>query len=301
MKPNKLLLTIILLLTSAVAFSNRHNNVNDGQEETPYFVIILAVIMIIGVIVLFFSIVKDFFSFVLKIPEFSIFYRYNEKHLRYAYKVIGCHVIHSDANNKQDQYRYLISYLHNRFRNAGKLDTNELFRLHLYYNKPERIFSWLNKHLNSEEKLQFIDYLVDLAFFNEKLSKRELHLIYNAGQTLGVSKKEVKSILTIRYQFYQEKAKKAREQRRRSSNSSQQSKRNTNRAGSIKNSTNEALKILGLSPGKVDKNEVRKAYRNMVKKHHPDRFHNKSKEEQQKAHERFIALNKAYEYLNTLT
>lgn len=151
--------------------------------------------------------------------------------------------------------------------------------------------------MNEEEKLQFIDYLIDLAFFNDKLSKREMRLIYNAGETLGISKKEVKSILTIRYKYYQEKARKARQ--RRSQN--YQSNRKTSKARPTKNRINESLKILGLSLGKIDKNEVRKAYRSLVKKHHPDRFHGKSTEEQQKAHERFIALNMAYEYLNSLT
>ena len=59
----------------------------------------------------------------------------------------------------------------------------------------------------------------------------------------------------------------------------------------------KALKILGLPTKTKDLEEVRKAYRNLARKHHPDRYHNASEEEQKLAHERFTEINWAHDFL----
>jgi DnaJ-class molecular chaperone len=97
----------------------------------------------------------------------------------------------------------------------------------------------------------------------------------------------VKSILTIRHKFYQDKKEREREHRR---------KTRTNRSPS-RSEKNEAYKILGISDFSTSFDEVKKAYRDLAKKHHPDRFFNSREEEQEKANERFAVINGAYEYL----
>lgn len=43
--------------------------------------------------------------------------------------------------------------------------------------------------------------------------------------------------------------------------------------------------------------EVKKAYRQLVKLHHPDRFASEAKEQQEIAQERFVEIQKAYELI----
>lgn len=59
---------------------------------------------------------------------------------------------------------------------------------------------------------------------------------------------------------------------------------------------NKAYGILGITQGASD-TEIKKAYRNLVKIHHPDNFANDSEAKQQKAEDRFIEIQKAYESL----
>lgn len=270
---------------------NRYSQGYQRDEESPalqVFYVFMGSMMVFVLFVLVISIFKDFiFHFIFKVPQFSLIYRFTTKNTRLAYKVVGCHVVVADRGDRRGQYMYLISYLKRRFPKGGSMDLKAIPNLHEIYQDVDIVLRWLNKHLDEEHKLQFIDFMVDLAFFNEKLSKREMILIYNAGRAFGISRNEVKSILTMRYKFYQDKRRREQEHRR---------KTRATRRPSV-NLKKQALKILGLSPTVNDFNEVKKAYRNMAKKHHPDRFHNDSEQEKEKAHERFTEINTAYEYL----
>jgi DnaJ-domain-containing protein 1 len=271
----------------------RYNRDAVNDEENPIvhaFYLLMIAVSVIALLVMVVFIFRDIFQHVFKVPEFSALYTFNQKNLRLAYKVIGCHIVISDAGDRRGQYMFLISYLKTRFPKSGALNVKDIPNLHSYYRDRDQIFKWLHKHLNQEEKLQFIDFMVDLAFYNEKLSRREIRIIHNAGAYFGISEKEVKAILTMRYKFYQDKRRKEQEKNQKSRSIKRPSR-------SLKN---EALKILGLSLSTRDLGDVKKAYREMAKKHHPDRFHNHSKTEQEKAHERFTAINKAYEYLNQI-
>jgi len=275
-----------------LVMSFRRGGAAQEDEENPIvqaFYVVMIAVSVIALLVMVVFIFRDVFRFIFKAQEFSILYKYNRKNLRLAYKVIGCKVVTSDAGDRRGQYMFLISYLKSRFPKAGPLYVKDIPNLHQYYPDIEQILTWLNRHLNQEEKLQFIDFMVDLAFYNEKLSRREIRIIYDAGAAFGISEKEVKSILTMRYKFYQDKRRKEEEEKNRK-------RRNAEKP--LRNLKNEALKILGLSPFTHDISVVKKAYREMAKKHHPDRFHNHGKREQEKAHERFTEINKAYEYLN---
>ncbi len=256
--------------------------------------IIVGLIVCIFMLSLFFVfppiLKKYFYHVVFNLPSFNDRYKFNKNNLRFAYKIAGCHIVVADNGDRRGQYLFLISYLKRKFPGTGSIDLKVIPEIHHSYPEIHIVYNWLSKHLNDSQKLQFIDYLVDLAFYNKKLSSREMRLIYLAGTTFGYSKKEVKSILSIRYKFYQDKEQRERKHRR---------KTRTTR-GARRSKKNEAYKILGISDFSTSFDEVKKAYRDQAKKYHPDRFYNSSEEEQEKANERFAVINNAYDYLETV-
>lgn len=260
----------------------------DSEEELPLFIIVVVTFLLLVVLWMLFSILRDIIvHIVLKVPAFTDNYKFNSHNLRFAYKVAGCHMVVADLGNRKDQYLFLVSYLRRRFPKAEAIDLSVLPRIHQLYPDFKEVVAWLKLHLDKSERIQFIDYLVDLAFYNSKLSSREMKLIYDAAQILGMSRNEIKSLLTIRYKFYQDKKDRERKHRRE----------NTRPKRAVKSKKKEALKILGINNETANFDKVKKAYRTMAKKHHPDRFHNSGKKEQEKANERFAVINQAYEYL----
>lgn len=263
-----------------------------SERGTPVwitaFALVMAVILVGLILFLLQSIIRDFINHViLKKPAFSKKYKFNQHNLRFAYKVAGCHVIVADLGSRKDQYLFLVTYLRRRFPDVSPIDLNLLPKIHKHYPEVTAVFDWLNEHLDDAHKIQFIDYLVDLAFYNEKLSSREMKIIYLAGERLGFNHEQVRSILSVRYKFYEDKKEREREQRRQ----------NNRKRRPTRSKKREALEILGLKDESSSFESIKKAYRKLAMKHHPDRFHNEPKVEREKANERFAIINEAYEYL----
>jgi DnaJ-domain-containing protein 1 len=129
--------------------------------------------------------------------------------------------------------------------------------------------------------------LIDLGFHNALLSRRELSFIYDVGRILNLPYAEIKSMLNIRYLHFE----KSKENNRRTKNSIGFTK------NSLQHKKRKALLVLGLPTNTQSFDEVRRAYRNLARRHHPDRFHNSSEMEKQQAHERFTEINLAQDYL----
>ena len=66
--------------------------------------------------------------------------------------------------------------------------------------------------------------------------------------------------------------------------------------GYSKDNPNRYYAILGVNKN-ITKDELKKIYYKLVKKYHPDKFENSSKEEKEKAENMMKEINKAYEYL----
>ena len=62
------------------------------------------------------------------------------------------------------------------------------------------------------------------------------------------------------------------------------------------NPSENAYKILGVDPAATDE-EVKKAYREMAKKNHPDLVSNLGEEAHQAAEKKFQEINEAYEQI----
>lgn len=265
----------------------------DSNEETPFFMfLIIAIILFTTGSLLFMlvSIIKDILQFtIFHIPAFSSKFKYNLHNLRFAYKVVGSHLVVSDMGDRRGQFVFLISYLKRRFPINERMNLSSIPSLYKEYPDIKEPLTWLNKHISDEKKLQFIDYMIDLSMFNNRFSSREMRLIFEAGKVFGIPHSEVKSIMVMRKNIYEKR--RARERNHRQKNRSQRT-RNVQ-----ENQTHNSLKVLGLIKNETNFEVIKKAYRNMAKKHHPDRYHNESKAEREKANERFQEISAAYEYL----
>lgn len=114
-------------------------------------------------------------------------------------------------------------------------------------------------HLDYSAKLQMLHFLYQVANSDEHIDQTELNIIEQIAVQIGVTPKDAQSIKSM---FVVE--------------------------------TDSSYKIL-----EIEKNasidEIKKAYRNMAVKYHPDKVHHLGEDVQNSAKEKFQKVNEAYE------
>ena len=115
--------------------------------------------------------------------------------------------------------------------------------------------------MDHPSRLQLLHFLFGIAKADGLVTEVELRQIYTITGYLGISNRDFESIKAM---FY--------------------------------NSSDNAYKILEISKS-VSDDEVKKAYRKMAKKYHPDRVQHLGKEHQEGAEEKFRQVQEAYEHI----
>lgn len=131
--------------------------------------------------------------------------------------------------------------------------------------------------MDYSQRLQLYHYLVELGVC-DGLIQREIDVIEVIGTYIGLAKEDIDSIFA---QFG-----------RYNSNSGSQGSSSDN-SSSYSNSESN-YRILGICPSATD-DEVKKAYRKMAIKYHPDKVATLGEDVQKAAEEKFKTISQAYE------
>lgn len=141
------------------------------------------------------------------------------------------------------------------------------------------------KSLGHTHKLQFIYQLFALAFIDKELHKKEEQIILCVVKELNVNLLHYKKIKSM-----YAKSKNSQSRRINSSQKNYRILKNFFSGASF------AYLELGVSPNITD-NELKKIYRELAKKYHPDKWTNKEITEHKKAKEKFQRINNAYDII----
>jgi DnaJ like chaperone protein len=168
------------------------------------------------------------------------------------------------ADGKQDQSE--LDYVRQQFvKMYGKDRANHAFRLFKNISKQHipirKVCLQIKEMMDHSSRLQLLHFLFGIAKADSMVTDNEVSQIYMISGYLGISSRDYGSIKAM---FY--------------------------------NSTDNAYKILEITKEASD-DEVKKAYRKMAKKYHPDKVIHLGKEHQEGAEEKFRQVQKAYEQL----
>ncbi|OUR98154.1 molecular chaperone DjlA [Flavobacteriales bacterium 33_180_T64] len=168
------------------------------------------------------------------------------------------------ADGKQDQSE--LDYVRQQFVSMyGKDRANHAFRLFKNISKqtiPTRqVCLQIQQMMDHSSRLQLLHFLFGIAKSDGMVTDDEVSQIYMISGYLGISSRDYGSIKAM---FY--------------------------------SSSDNAYKILEITKEATD-NEVKKAYRKMAKKYHPDKVIHLGKEHQKGAEEKFRQVQNAYEQL----
>ncbi len=151
-----------------------------------------------------------------------------------------------------------------------------------------------NFSLTYKDKISVVEALFNISAQNENICKTEMELLDQIMNSFKISAKK-RAELIKKYQKYfvgfqwgeagaEEKEEQKREQKRH--------EREASENGLLQN-VSEAFALLGLKPG-TDFYEVKRTYRRLAMKNHPDKFANAPEAERHAANIRMKELNKAF-------
>ncbi|WP_179349834.1 TerB family tellurite resistance protein [Winogradskyella pacifica] len=168
------------------------------------------------------------------------------------------------ADGKQDQRE--LDFVRQQFTNMyGKDRANKAFELFKRITKQNistrQVCLQIKQMMDHASRLQLIHFLFGIAKADGLVTEDELRQIYTITGYLGISNRDFESIKAM---FY--------------------------------NSSDNAYKILEIDKSVSDA-EVKKAYRGMAKKYHPDRVGHLGKEHQEGAEAKFRQVQEAYEHI----
>jgi len=181
--------------------------------------------------------------------------------------ILSSLVIKADGKVLKSELEYVRKFFTNTF---GVQKSDQYFKVFNKLNKASfesklrPICLQLNSHLQHSERIEIIHFLFGIAAADNEVHQSEINLIAKIATYLNVNKYDFDSIKAM---FVR-------------------SQSNTN--------IDYCYQILEIDKNATE-NEVKKAYRKMALKFHPDKLHGLSNDIRKLANEKFLAVKDAYE------
>lgn len=174
--------------------------------------------------------------------------------------VLSAAVMKADGNVKRSELDYVKRFFLQNFGQERAENYVKMLReiLEKEYNLYE-ISQQVGRYMDYSSRLQLLHYLFGIADADGRVSPEELSVINTISDYMGITNSDFQSVKAM---FIKE--------------------------------TDSAYKILGVDANATDE-EVKKAYREMAKKNHPDLVSNLGEEVRQAAEKKFQEVNAAYE------
>ncbi|MES2800572.1 MAG: DnaJ domain-containing protein [Bacteroidota bacterium] len=144
---------------------------------------------------------------------------------------------------------------------------------------PGSVAKWLQLHLKENQRAHFLHFLVNIAHMERGLHKAEYELLKFICDQLGLSQ----SVLEEKMVYHRYEKTSQEQQTKTTYTSVSKRKQFADTLGVQENASLQ---------------EIKSQYRVLAKKFHPDRFANDSEEKKEQAHQRFIEIQEAYEFLS---
>lgn len=194
-----------------------------------------------------------------------------------AYICLAARFIQFDPQEAGAKLKYTSNYFHKHFTESNY---NFAESITYSYRNPiqlKTVARWMNHNIpSSAQRSQIIYFLAGLCVIDGDFNGKELGYLRKFSDLLNIPPKDFDSIIGIYYQKEAPKQKVSRPSKRKL-----------------------CCQILGVSEN-ASFDEIKKAYRSLVKMHHPDKFSTASEEHRKLAKERFLEIQKAYEYLERI-
>lgn len=192
-----------------------------------------------------------------------------------SFMVLVAAVMKADGKVMKSELEVVKTFLRNNFKENDALTALKLLKdlLDNDYD-THAVASQIKRHLSYSARLELLHLLWSIAVADNEISRSEIKLISEIAEAIGIQTADAKSIeaMFARSDYHRFQA----------------SSRHTS------HSTALDYEILQISESASDE-EVKKAYRRMAMKYHPDKVAGVGEEAQRAATEKFREVNEAYQ------
>lgn len=213
---------------------------------------------------------------------------FSKTNLMNAYISLAVCFITFDRNHQMRKIAYLKSFFRRQFKSVPEKYDDIVDRNFHYPIEPISIAKWVNRHANEQQKKQLIQFLVGLCHIDAYLRKKEYDWLKAITRSLNLELSFLESTI-FSYRGNQQESRRMNDQK---------STGTTNSSPSVQSARRKYSEILGVNENATE-TEIKKRYRQLVKLYHPDKYARESKEQQEQVHQRFLEIQKAYEYLTS--
>jgi DnaJ like chaperone protein len=169
-------------------------------------------------------------------------------------------VMNADKKVLTSELEYVKQYFIQNFGRATAQEAMLMLRDILKQNIPLKdVTTQIKNKLDYPSRLQLLHFLYGISYSDQKVSSEEMQVIEIIAGYLGIGEKDVESIQSM---FYKD--------------------------------IDSAYKVLEIDKSATDE-EVKKAYRGMAVKYHPDKVSYLGEDFKESANEKFQKVNEAYE------
>lgn len=174
--------------------------------------------------------------------------------------VLTASVMKADGKILKSELDYVKKFMVHNFGEASATEAVRLLRDLLDQNIPvDEVCRQIKQNMNYSARLQLLHFLFGIAIADGQVDANERQLIDYISRAMGLTDKDFESIQAM-----------------------------------FVPSTEADYKILEIEPSATDE-EVKKAYRRMAMKYHPDKVGHLGEDFQKAANEKIQSVNKAYE------
>lgn len=212
----------------------------------------------------------------------------NRNSFLFSMLVLSSYIIRADGKIMHSEMEFVRDFLR---RNFGEIAVNEgetiLLRLFeeqkrqgdaAFKENIRQACVEMRIHMDYSTRLQLLSFLAMIAKADGTVSSEEVQAVREIGSYLQIDAVDIESILSMGY------------------SSGRGSERARDRGSERANELSQAYKVLGISPS-ASNDEVKKAYRQMALKHHPDRVATLGEDVKQAAEKKFQEINNAKEVI----
>lgn len=174
--------------------------------------------------------------------------------------VLSTAVIKADGHFVKSELEYVKTFLRQNFGEEAAEQAKDIIKGLM--EKDINIYevgSQIRMYMNYSQRLQLFHYLVALAQSDHRVTQEEIDVLGTIASTIGLSSADTESIMSM-----------------------------------FKNDLESAYRVLEIDSSATD-DEVRKAYKRMALKYHPDKVSTLGEDVQKAAEEKFKNVQEAYE------